>query len=170
MARSHRRSSTRAGIQETRWSGANQSFNALSAGTSALLMISAGSFVTTLMRLRGELVVWKDGASAPGSSFLITIGALVVQEGQGTTVVSSPLTDVEAPWLFYEQVFIGYEEMVVDVIDVPTLTAARKSIDVKAMRILRSGREVQLVVENMTIAGAGSANINLFSRGLFGNH
>ncbi len=157
-------------IQETRWSGALQNFSAQAAGTSALLMITAGSFTTTLLRLRGEINCYVDGASAPGKLCEIGIGALVVQEGSGTTVIQAPLTDPEAPWLFYERFVLGYEEMVTDVIDVPGLSIFRKTIDTKSMRILRPGREVQLVIENVTIQAATSVNLQISSRGLFGTH
>ncbi len=82
----------------------------------------------------------------------------MVPEGTGSTVLWSPLTDADAPWFYYSTFFLGYEEYVVDVIDSPVLTAYREIIDSKAMRRVRN-QEVQLVVENTTIAGAVSVNI-----------
>jgi hypothetical protein len=90
----------------------------------------------------------------------VGVGALVVQAGSGSTVIQSPLSDPDAPWLFYEVMTVGYEEMVTDVIDVPGLTSVRKTIDNKAMRVLRPGREVQLVFENQTLHTATNVNIS----------
>ena len=139
----HRRSSQRHEkvIDSTRWAGANHSFLTLGAGTIAQTMVTDG-LIETILRIRGNLVSWNDGPDAPVVTVQIGIGALVVQAGTGTTVIQSPITDPDAPWLFYETWTIGYEEMVVDVIDVPGISSYRKQIDSKAMRILREGREV----------------------------
>ncbi len=157
-------------IRNLRWDGALHSFAAFGAGTSAQVMVTAGSDTETLMRIRGELICYKDAASTPGLSAQIAIGAIVMPEGQSTTVVSSPITDDTAPWLFYETFVIGYEEMVTDVVDVPGLSSFRKTVDVKAQRILRPDREVQLVVENVTITGATTVNLMFAFRALLGQH
>ncbi len=85
-------------------------------------------------------------------------------------MIQNPLTDPEAPWLFYERFALGYEEMVTDVIDVPGITTFRKVIDNKAMRILPEGREVQLVTSNVTVLSAGSFNGVFGFRMLLGTH
>ncbi len=156
-------------IDVVRWAGAHHQFNAQGAGTIAQLMVSDG-LTEILLRIRGEIVCFMDGASAPAKLVRLGIGALVVQAGSGTTVIQSPLSDGDAPWLFYETFDIGYEEMVTDVIDVPGITSFRKTIDSKAMRILRPGREVQLVVENITLGSAASVNLGFGFRMLLGSH
>jgi len=123
----------------------------------------------TLMRIRGELVCALDSVSAPAKLVNVAIGALVVQAGSSTTVIQEPITDAEAPWLFYETFAVGYEEAVVDVIDVPGLSSFRKTIDVKAMRILRPGREVQLVAQAATLNGAMPVNMTFTFRALLGS-
>ncbi len=168
MARSRRSNTPR--IQNLRWDGANHVFSGIGATTSAQVMVTAGSDTETLMRIRGELVCWRDGVSGPGVAVTVGIGAIVMPEGQSTTVVSSPLSDETAPWLFYERFTVGYEEMVVDVIDVPGLSVFRKTIDVKSMRILRPDREVQLVLEQATIDGAMNINLSFDFRALLGQH
>ncbi len=157
-------------IQNLRWGGASHVFSALSAGTAAQTMITSAATKDTVMRIRGELIGHIDGAAAPIKLVDIGIGAIVMPEGQGTTVLSSPISDDDAPWLFYERFVIGYEEMVTDVIDVPGLTSFRKTIDVKAMRILRPDRELQLVVENATLNGAVSVQVAFVFRALLGQH
>ena len=156
-------------IDSTRWGGSNHSFLALGAGSAAQTFITDGT-VETLLRIRGELVVWVDATQVPPKQVDVAVGMLVVQAGSGTTVIQKPITDPDAPWLLFERFTIGYEEMVTDVIDVPGLAISRRTIDNKAMRILREGREVQLVVEQATINGAGFVNISFGSRVLLGSH
>ncbi len=156
-------------IRNKRWDGALHTF-VFSAGTAAQTMVTSAASTDTIMRIRGELVGFLDGLSATALGVHVAIGAIVMPEGQGTTVVSSPITDAQAPWLFYEQFWIGYEEMVTDVVDVPGITSFRKTVDVKAMRILRPDRELQLVVEQATAGGASSINLQFAFRLLLGQH
>jgi hypothetical protein len=116
------------------------------------------------MRIRGSLVSWVDAAQAvAGNVVRVALGIAPVMEGQGTTVVWSPITDSNAPWMYYEQWVFGYEEMVVDVIDIPGITSYRSVIDVKAQRILRPDVEMQIVIESSTIGGSGLVTNTFFS-------
>ncbi len=164
---SHRRSRHEKVIDQTRWDGSTLTFNAQGAGTSALVMVTDGT-QETILRIRGQIISYADGAQAPAGHVVMALGALVVQASSSTTVIQSPLTDADAPWLFYETWNIGYEEMVTDVIDVPGITSFRKTIDSKAMRILREGREVQLVLEQISLGGAMNTNTSLAFRMLLG--
>ena len=85
----------------------------------------------------------------------------------GTTVLWSPVTDGDAPWIWNHYACIGHEESVVDVIGIEGLGLSRMVIDNKAMRIVRN-QEVQLVVENTTVGNAGSVNAVGQVRTLFG--
>ena len=166
----HRRSNSRFEkvIDDVRWSGANHSFLAATAGSSAQLMVSDGDR-ETILRIRGEIISYGDGVQDPDGALIdCALGAMVVQAGSGTTVIQAPLTDEDAPWFFYERWQLGYEEMVVDVIDVPGITSYRKTIDSKSMRILREGREVQLVFEQITLNNAMTANTSFGFRMLLG--
>ena len=169
MARS-RRSSAQPRIKNLRWGGNTHTFQALSAGTAAQTLITSADATDTLMRIRGELVCWIDGLEVSATAVDIAIGAIVMPEGQGATVVSDPASDDSAPWLFYERFVVGYEEYVTDVIDASGLSVFRKTIDVKAMRILRPDREVQLVFSNTTLIGAASVNLVMSFRALLGQH
>jgi len=168
----HRRSRTgrhEKVIDSTRWAGASHLSLAQNAGAVAQTMITDG-LTETILRIRGEIVSLMDGNQASGPLARMGIGALVVQAGSGTTVIQKPLTDPDAPWLFYETWVIGYEEMVVDVIDVPGLSSFRKTIDNKGQRILREGREVQLVFENLTLNAAATIQTSFVFRALLGSH
>ncbi len=127
-------------------------------------MLNSSTRRDTILRTRGELVVSVDGTSAPGALALISCGLIIVPEGTGTTVLQSPFTDANADWFWYQQITVGYEEMVTDVVDVPGITSARVPVDSKAMRIGVPDTEVQFVAENTTLATAEVVNISLALR------
>jgi hypothetical protein len=129
-------------IDFTHWHGANANFNALSAGTNAVTIIGSGlAKPETLMRTRGNIVCFIDGASAPPKLIEVGVGLIQAQGGQGGTVLSSPLTDADAPWFWYDRFTLGYEEMVTDVIDVAGLSVYRAVVDSKAMRVFGLDQE-----------------------------
>jgi len=106
-------------------------------------------------------------AQAPTTFISVGIGLILVPEGTGTTVLWSPITDGDAPWMWVTYFELAYEEYVTDVIDSPGMTSYREVIDSKSMRVIRN-QEVQCVVENATLATAGSVNISLSGRALSG--
>jgi len=155
-------------IDTVHWTGFQATSLVQSAGAVGAIVLAAQHLPETLMRTRGELMVYKDSTAAPGELALISVGMILVPEGTGSTVLWSPFTDADAPWFWYESVHIGEEEMVTDVIDVPSLTGSRRVIDSKAMRKVRN-REVQLVVENTTLASAMAVNTAVAGRFLSGS-
>jgi len=168
----HRRRSNRGfekTIEDVRWAGASHVFLAQGAGSVAQVMVTDGA-KETIMRIRGEIVSFIDGFVAPATLTEIGLGALVVQAGSGTTIIQKPLTDADAPWLFYERWVIGHEEAAVDSVGVPGISSFRKTIDSKAMRILREGREVQLVLESITLGDSVAVNTHFGFRMLLGTH
>ncbi len=154
-------------IDFVHWTGFQDSILTRSAGISAKQLFPAQHDPETLMRMRGNLLVSLDATQAPGSLVQIAVGAILVPEGTGTTVLWSPATDPDAPWIWYEIFVVGYEEMVTDVVDVPGLSIFRSVIDNKAMRIIRN-QEIQWSVENVTVAAAAAVNVTLSGRALFG--
>ncbi len=157
-------------IQSTRWEAANHFFGAASAGSVAQTFITAGTDTETLLRIRGDLVGYIDGADEPPVAVQVAIGAILVPEGSSTTVLWSPITDGNAPWFFYETFLLGYEEYVTDVVQAVHVSSMRKTIDVKSQRIIRPDVEAQIVMESATISGAGSINVNLAFRLLLGSY
>jgi len=136
---------------------------AIAAGASAQTLVAAQHDRETLMRTRGQLIGYMDAAGAPSRYVSVAVGFALVPEGTGTTVLWSPATDADAPWFYYSIFQLGHEEMVVDVIAVQELLAYRETIDSKAMRRVRN-QEVQMVVENVTLNGAGSVNVTASGR------
>jgi len=154
-------------IHYTHWTGFTFALGAQAAGNSGSTLFSAQHEPETLMRTRGNFLAYIDGVQTPGTGVIVGVGMIPVPEDTGSTVHWSPISDPDAPWLWYERFVLGYEEMVTDVVDVPGITVFRSVIDSKAMRILRN-QEVQFVVENATVLAAGSVNVFAQGRTLFG--
>ena len=156
-------------IDYVHWHGVLGSFFTQSAGSIASL--AAGALSThpeTLLRIRGEMTCWLDGTPATATAIDCAFGLLVVPGGTGTTVTSSPITDADAPWLWYERFTLANEEISADALHAPGMVSIRKVIDNKAMRIIRLDREIQLVFEQATLASAGDVNAVFNGRFLFG--
>ncbi len=157
-------------INTTRWTASVPSTFALAAGSVAVNVIPAGAPSETILRTRGTGVAFMDGAQAPsGQLALVSMGLVLVPQGQGTTVIWDPLNDDSAPWFWWQEVIIGYEEMVTDVIDIPGLTSARFEVDSKAMRKGNSDEEVQFVVTNTALNSSTSVNLAVAFRFLLGH-
>jgi len=146
---------------------ATSQFQAQAAGTVGATLVAAQHLPETLMRTRGEILSYEDGTGAPGAMALISVGLILVPEGTGSTVLWSPFSDPDAPWFSFEVMHIGQEELVTDVVDVPGITSSRRIVDSKAMRI-NQNQEIQMVVENTTLASATTVNTQAAFRFLFG--
>ncbi len=163
----HRRGSFEKKISYTHWTTFSVSSLAFGAGVTGVLVSAAQHERETLLRIRGESMIYADGAQAPGALTVVAAGLILVPEGTGTTVLWSPFTDGDAPWIWSGFYHIGHEEAVTDVLQVPQLPGARDVIDNKAMRILRN-QEVQAVWENVTLGGAVTINAMMGGRILTG--
>ncbi len=154
-------------IDFVRWTLGSFNVVGLSAGqTQGVIISGSDSSTSTVLRTRGQLIASIDGTQAPASLVRVGVGFLVQQIGVTASV--APLTDAEASYFFYQVFYLGYEEMVTDVIDVPVLSGYRLDFDSKAMRILRPAEEVVCVVEQDTRAGAASINVDISARFLLG--
>ena len=155
-------------INSLLWELSTGSSPAQAAGSVAINFSSVGTAPTTLMRIRGEVMAYKDGPAAPGSLAAVNWGIILVPEGSGTTVQFDPVLDANAPWLAYGAMHVGYEEMVTDVIDVPVISGVRQVVDNKAMRKIRPDVEMQFVIANSTVLTALSINFVYSMRWLQG--
>ncbi len=144
-------------------------FFGITAGTTALVIASPTQFRDTIMRTRGQITAYVDGALATSKATLITIGMIVLQEGVVAAAgAPDPFSDGNADWFFYTQFLLGYEEVVVDVVDVPKITGYREVIDSKAMRKAAPDTEVALIVASDTVSGSVAANVHVSGRFLLG--
>ena len=141
------------------WNIFSGDFPAFAAGTVGEVFLT-NTISRTIIRWRGELVVFMDSTSAPGKLARWGFGLLKrTEDSVGTTVTASPLSDGAAGFVVYEVGHVGYEEMVTDVIDVPMISGQRIVIDSKAMRRLRVNEQIQAVAENVTVTTATALNM-----------
>jgi len=170
VARARGRARAGKTIDNLRWTGGNAIVaSALTAGSVAVVALAAGVPRETIMRTRGEVLVTLDGQQTPSGLVLISMGLVLVPEGQGTTVIWDPFGDSEAPWFWFRETFVGYDEGVTDVIDFPGMTTSRMIVDSKAMRRANVDEEIQFVVTNTTVDGARQVNVGAAFRFLLGN-
>ena len=171
MARQFSRSTIprpRKKLDQTAWELSTGSVSAQGTGSVAFQFSSVGTDPSTLLRIRGEVVGFTDGANAPGLGVYVAYGIILVPEGTGATVLFDPEADANAPWLLYGSSFLGYEEQVTDVIDIPGISSFRDKIDNKAMRIIRPDMEMQFVFTNASVFTAESVNLAYHLRWLSG--
>ena len=155
-------------LDSVHWTPFLQNTPSLAAGTAAKTLVAAQHLPETLLRIRGEWACWLEGVQAGGAGIQVTAGVILVPEGTGATVLWSPFTDGDAPWIWADSATLAYEEYVVDVAYSVDLVSMRRVIDNKAMRRNRN-QEIQLVVENTTNAGtAAFVNVQIAGRVLSG--
>ncbi len=152
----------------THWTGFTGGALALTAGSIAVNLAAAQHTPETLLRTRGVLTAWIDGTVAPGIAAICSVGMCVVPEGTGTTVLWDPFGDDDAPWFYYTEFQLVYEEMVTDVVALTEIASYREVIDSKAMRKVRNS-EIQLVITNTTFGSALGMNVQLNGRFLAGH-
>jgi len=131
----------------------------LGVGTSAVLMSAAQHLPETLLRIRGEWVASLSGALADGIGVKVAAGMILVPEGTGGTVLWSPVTDGDAPWIWWDVVHLIYREQVADAVS-SDLQGVRRTVDSKAMRKVRN-TELQFVSERTTITGLTTGNTDV---------
>ncbi len=156
MAR--RRSGFAKTIDTVHWTLIQEVFVAGGAGIAALTALAAQHLPETLLRIRGEWAAQFSGASIPASGTVWAMGLILVPEGTGTTATWSPITDGDAPWIWWDAMHLMYSEQVIDVIG-SNGASARRIVDSKAMRKSRN-MELQLVRESVTISGMTAANVD----------
>ncbi len=153
-----RQSGFRKKIEVVHWTLIAESVVTQAAGISAKNALVAQHLPETLLRIRGEWAAQFAGQVAPGVGVSVAAGLIQVPEGTGTTVLWSPFTDGDAPWIWWDVLHLLYAEPVTDVIG-SGLAGARRIMDSRAMRKIRN-TELQFVVENVTVTGLGAATID----------
>ncbi len=122
----------------------------------------------TIVRLRGHGFVHLD-AGALLDSAVVGIGLIVSPTEAftaGVSSVPSPLTDMEAPWIWHEVFAMGPAVLATD--DGADLSRnVQFTIDNKAMRKFRTDEELGFVVEADIITGSPTVDIFVAARQLF---
>ncbi len=147
-------------IDVVHWTLIDAVFAAFSAGTSAINLLAAQHLPETLLRIRGSWAVSLDGALTPGVGLTIFAGIIQVPEGTGASVLWSPFTDADAPWIWWDTMHMLYDEYVADVVSSTQTSSGRRVVDSKAMRKMRN-TELQMVVENVTMASKSGSGVNM---------
>ncbi len=156
-------------IHYTHWTGGGAAAVGQGAGTAAQQVFAAQHLTETLLRFRGNMEAYLDGGQDSNVGVRFSLGLILVPEGTGTTVLWSPITDDDAPWIWTETFGLNYEEAAVDLIQsTGQVSSIRRIIDSKAMRIIRN-QEIQCVVENVTTIGAANVGWSLYVRALQGH-
>ncbi len=164
-----RRSGHAKKIDTVHWTGISVSALALAAGGVAGVAASAAQHLPeTILRIRGEWGGWLDGLQGSSVGASITAGLILVPEGTSTTVLWSPDTDADAPWIWWDTAVVVNEETVTDAIAAQQVLSVRRVVDSKAMRKVRN-RELQFVVENISFSGTPAINCVLGARVLAGS-
>ena len=157
MAR--RRTGFQKKIEAVHWTFIQDGFAAFAAGTVARNMAAAQHLPETLLRIRGEWVASLDGGLVNGVGVSVVAGLIQVPEGTGATVLWSPLTDGDAPWIWWDTFGLIYKEYVVDAVASTEASSRSRVIDSKAMRKMRN-TELQWVVEQATMTGSSASAIS----------
>ncbi len=110
----------------------------------------------TIMRTRGLVAIQLD-ATAVDERALIAVGIIVVSDNAlaaGTASVPAPFTDSSDDWLWYDFMWVssGAEGAVVS-----DFLAQRTVIDSKAMRKVKAGENLALVVEVVVASDQGGS-------------
>jgi len=134
----HRRGGFAKKIESVHWTLIQNRFVGQSAGTAAAVALSAQHLPETLMRIRGEWVCNLSGVAANATGTSVSMGLILVPEGTGTTVLWSPVSDGDAPWMWWDTMGLLYSEQVTDVVYSTQTSSGRRVVDSKAMRKSRN--------------------------------
>ena len=135
---------------------------ALSAGDTSAVVISPVTESQTIVRTRGELLCWMDGAPTPPRLIRVGIGLLVQQAGATATV--SPLTDGDAPFFWYDVVTLMSDNTAAGGAPQQPMASSRAVVDGKAMRVLRPDQDIFVVIETADVVGASASDIGFDGR------
>jgi len=140
--------------------------NATSIGTQSVGVVANERL--TIVRLRGHGYIHLD-AGAVEESAVVGIGLIIAPTeafSAGVGSVPTPLTDMEAPWIWHDVFALGPAVIVAD--DGGDLSRnIQFTIDNKAMRKFRTDEELGFVFEVDVISGTPNVDMFVAARQLF---
>ena len=129
------------------WEGVTTTSLALSSAVVTEAQIFTADSSETLMRTRGELLVWMDASgSTAGDAAVVGCGLIVAPTG--ATVAVDPINEPGANWFWHNFSVLAVESPIGGAGQTSISGNDRVIIDNKAMRKLREDESVFFVVAN----------------------
>jgi len=154
------------------WSGASTALQNLAPATASTIAIFTEGQIEnlgkpTLARVRGTWLAYEDVSVGIEPALMeVALGITVVSTKAftiGVTALPTPITNPEWPWLYWDSMYIGSEN--VDSVPFP---AINRVVDSKAMRKLPPGSTLIAVFEaGAALEGTPEANALFSIRMLF---
>ena len=156
----------------TEWGAFEVSFRFVNVGTATNVGAQAVGVVAnerlTLIRLRGHGYIHMDSGAAL-DSMKVALGLIIVPteaRSAGVTALPTPLTDMEAPWIWHELFTLGPSVSATD--DGGDLSRnVQFTIDNKSMRKFRTDEELTFVMESEIVSGSPTCDGAAIARQLF---
>ncbi len=152
---------SRSAAKQFDWAGAFIARTQINTGVATQFNLFTADRAETLVRFRGE-VNCSIAAPAALDAALVTFGLIVISAASVLAV--SPATDPNANWLWHQYVPLDCE--LAPATAAARLWEARTVVDNKAMRKLREGEQIALVVENTNLIGGPAIKVSGAFRGL----
>ena len=135
---------------------------------SEITMTADNTFVTgasfaattrfTLRRLRGKITFWLESTLAAGDQVQVGVGIGVFSTDAvalGATALPDPLGEPGYPWLWWSDYRLFVVGSLSPVENQPLQSAQSREVEIdsKAMRILRPGQSIAMVVQYSDVSG-----------------
>ena len=148
------------------WTGNTGVAALASGGTADFGGVATNTQAATIVRIRGQLLASIDGP-VDGDKVVVAAGFIAVTEEQvavGPTAIPSPLSDLDAEWIWHGFLLMQSQGVVATQ---DTTQMARLMIDSKAMRKLKQSQEAHLIVHASSLSGTPATDVMMGIRVLF---
>ena len=139
------------------WEGQTTFSLAMAAGDITDAVLFTGDRAETIQRVRGDILVWLDGASSVATDSVIVGMGLIVIPRTLTSAGVSPITEPGGNWLYHKYIVLATEVAVTTARSLGSY--ARVEIDNKSMRRFREDEIVVFTVETQNISGSPQVNV-----------
>ena len=146
-------------IDSVRWTGDVVTQMLAVSASAAVQQYAVGDqeVAPTILRTRGFLLLWMDAAVAAGEAMHLAIGLRTAPKGSGATVAITPISEAEADWFVWRSVTLAAESVATG--GILNTSFYKMEIDSKAMRKMKPGQEIQLVLGYLNIVGGAAVNV-----------
>ena len=156
------------------WEGAG---NVLTPTTGASLVFTCVGETTlenvpnpTLIRIRGEVLVYLTAVGASGAQALASMGMIIQSKAAiaaGVASMPSPFTDIGSDWLWHYQVPLALRGSIGADNEALGAHVARIYIDNKSMRKVEQNQALVFIVENVVLTSTVTFQLSAGLRFLF---